>query len=171
VKFIQLIFGASLCLALVGTASASTQRTNLGALPDGEFGTVGHALAHSQSFQDTVHVARSTASTISKAVLPIRLTNATSNLSSRMSLTTRGALSGKYTFSDLTPGAYTAAIFGTANYLDGYGATYRASVAAVPEMETWLMLLIGVGLAAYQLHRKQKTLGQQVLNDEALNSA
>ena len=170
-KFIQRIFGALLCLALVGTASASTQRTNLGALADGEFGAVGNALAHSRSFQDTVRVTRPT-STFSRVVAPVRLTTATSSPYNRVGLTTRGALtSSKYSFSDLTPGAYTAAIFGTAKYLDGYGATYRASVAAVPEMETWLMLLIGVGLAGYQLHRKQKTLGQQVLSDEALNSA
>ena len=33
------------------------------------------------------------------------------------------------------------------------------------------MLLIGLALAAYQLHRKQKALVQQVLSDEALSSA
>jgi hypothetical protein len=83
-----------------------------------------------------------------------------------------GALTlGKYTFADLAPGCYAVAIFGTAKFLSGYAATYRVSVAAVPEIETWLMLLIGLGLAAYQLHRKQKTLGQQVLDDESLGSA
>lgn len=75
------------------------------------------------------------------------------------------------TFADLTPASYTAAVFGTARNAGAYGAPFRVSVAAVPEIETWLMLLIGFALAAYQLHRKQKSLGQQVLNDEALSSA
>jgi len=172
VKSRQLIMGALLCLTLIGTAGASTKRTNLGALSDGDFGIVGNAFVFSESFQDTIHFTLANTSTISGLVAPVRLTNATWSLSNAMGTLTGGALTfGKYTFADLTPGSYTVAIFGTAKYLSGYAATYRLSVAAVPEIETWLMLLIGLALAAYQLHRKQKALGQQVLSDEALSSA
>ena len=58
-----------------------------------------------------------------------------------------------------------------ARALSGYVATYRVAVAAVPEPETWLMLVIGLGLAAYQLHRKQKSLGLQALRDESPSPA
>ena len=168
----QLVVGALLCLTLIGTAGASTKRTNLGALSDGDFGIVGNAFAFSQSFQDTIHFTLASTSTISGLIAPVRLTSANWSLSNAMGAMADGALTpGKYTFADLAPGSYTVAIFGTAKYLSGYAATYRVSVAAVPEIETWLMLLIGLGLAAYQLHRKQKALGQQVLSDEALSSA
>jgi len=168
----QLIVGALLCLTLAGTAGASTKHTNLGALSDGDFGVVGNAFALSQSFQDSIHFTLTSTSTISGLVTPARLISATWSLSNAMGALAGSALTpGKYTFADLAPGSYTVAIFGTAKYLSGYAATYRVSVAAVPEIETWLMLLIGLGLAAYQLHRKQKALGQQVLNDDALNSA
>jgi len=137
------ILGSVLCLALMGTAGAATLRTNLAAPTGGNFGVVGNALAFSQSFQDTIQFS------LAGGALPL----------------------GNSTFADLTPGRYTVAVFGTARYLSGYAPSYRVAGAAVPEFETWLMLLIGVMLAAYQLHRKQKSLGQQVLSDEALSSA
>jgi len=172
VKYRRLITAALLCLTLIGTAAASTKRTNLGALSDGDFGIVGNAFAVSQSFQDTTHFTLTSTSTLSGTVIPIRLISPSWSLSNGMGVLAGGALTlGKYTFADLAPGSYTVAIFGTARYLSGYAASYRVSVAAVPEIETWLMLLIGLGLAAYQLHRKQKALGQQVLIDEASSSA
>ena len=163
----QLITGALLCLTLISPAGASPRRTNLGALSDGDFGIVGNASAFSQSLQDTVRFTLTSTSTISGLIAPVRLTSATGSLSNAT-----GALTlGKETFADLTPGSHTVAVFGTAKYLSGYAATYRLSVAAVPEIETWVMLLIGLALAAYQLHRKQKMLGQQALSDESLSSA
>jgi len=168
----HLIMGALLCLALISPAGASTKRTNLGALANGDFGIVGNAFSLSQSFQDTVHFNLKSASTSSGLIVPVRLVDATWNRSDGMERLAGGALTlGKYTFADLAPSSYTVAIFGTAKYLSGYASTYRVSVAAVPEIETWLMLLIGLALAAYQLHRKQKALGQQVLIDEASSSA
>lgn len=142
----RLIKAALLAMCLTGAAAASTSRTNLGALPDGDFGIVGNAAALSQSFQDTV---RSSKTVVKEGALTL----------------------GRHAFADLTPGSYTAAVFGPARNAGANSAVYRASVAAVPEIETWLMLLVGLGLAGYQLHRKQKALGQQVLSDEAMSSA
>jgi len=168
----QLIAAAFLCLALTGTAGASIKRTTLGALSNADFGVVGTDLSFAQSFQDAVHLAVASTSTVGGLVTPIRQINATWRLSNAAGTLTGGALTvGRNTFADLAPGSYALSMFGTANYLSGYGATYHVSVAAVPEMETWTMLAIGLVLAAYQLHRKQKALGQQVLNDEALSSA
>ena len=78
---------------------------------------------------------------------------------------------GTYSFADLAPGSYSMSIFGSAQAISGYIATYRVAVAAVPELETWLMLIIGLALAGYQLHRKQKTLGLQGLRDESASPA
>ena len=157
----QLIAGALLCLSLIGATEASTRSTNLGALSDGDFGIVGNAVAFSRSFDDNIHFALSRTTAIGR-VAPVRLVNASWSHANPVG----APAPGKYTFADLAPGSYSVAIFGTAKYLSGYAAT-----SAVPEVETWVMLLIGLALAAYQLHRKQKTLGQQVLNDEASSSA
>ena len=168
----QRILGAFLCLAMIGTAGASARHTNLGALSNGDFGIVGNAFVSAQSFQDTIQFSLSSTSTISGLVTPVRLINSTWSLSNALGAITGGALTpGKYTFADLAPGFYTVSIFGTANSLSGYAATYRVAVAAVPEIETWLMLVIGFGLAGYQLHRKQKALGQHALNDDAMSTA
>jgi hypothetical protein len=159
----HLIMGALLSLALISPAGASAKRTNLGALASGDFGIVGDGFDVSRSFQDTVHSSLKSAAKAGGWVVPVRQV--------------QGKLAGgamrpdSYTFADLAPGSYTVAMFGTAKYLRGYASSYRVSVAAVPEIETWSMLLIGLGLAAYQLHRKQKALGQQVLIDEASGSA
>jgi len=167
----QLITGALLSMCILGPAAASATRTNLGTLPDGDFGIVGSALG-SQSFQDTIHVIRTSASELDGSGAPARLITADWSLSKVMASLKGSALaSGRHTFADLTPDSYEVAIFGPQNNPGGYAANYRASVAAVPEIETWLMLLIGLGLAAYQLHRKQKALGQQVLDVDAMSSA
>lgn len=168
----QLITGALLSLCVLGPAAASATRTNLGTLPDGDFGIVGSALGLSQSFQDTIHVTRTRTSPIDGSGTPVRLITADWSLSKVMGSLKGGAPTpGRHTFADLTPGSYEVAVFGPQRNPGGYAPSYRASVAAVPEIETWLMLLIGLGLVAYQLHRKQKALGQQVLDDGAMSSA
>jgi hypothetical protein len=64
------------------------------------------------------------------------------------------------TFSDLTSGKYRLDVIGFVPSNAGFYSG-NLSVAAVPETDTWLMLLIGSGLVGYQLRRKQKTLPQQ----------
>ena len=65
-----------------------------------------------------------------------------------------GGISGPGTFSFLasSAGIYTALLFG----LPGGSGAGSFSVSVVPEVETWVMLLIGVGLIGYQLRRKNK---------------
>ena len=45
--------------------------------------------------------------------------------------------------------------------VSGFGVSPRIHVVAVPEAETWVMLLVGLGLVAYQLRRKQRLLEQR----------
>jgi hypothetical protein len=144
-------------------ANASTHITNLGALEDGDFGLVSGLFTKPQSFEDIINFTLTSTSSITGFVTPFRLQSAGWSLSSSSGVLDSGALSlGRYSFADLTPGSYSMSIFGDSRAFGFYSASYRVAVAAVPEMETWLMLAIGAGLVAFQLHRKQKSLGQAV---------
>ncbi len=61
-------------------------------------------------------------------------------------------------FSDLASGAYRFLFSGTVSGATGGFSGTIAAVPAVPEPETWLMMLIGAGLVAYQLRRKQQVI-------------
>jgi PEP-CTERM motif. len=67
-----------------------------------------------------------------------------------------------YSFADLAPSVtHTLYISGVAArggaFISGF------AVAAVPEAETWLMIMVGFGLVAFQLQRKQKSLSHHPL--------
>jgi hypothetical protein len=69
-----------------------------------------------------------------------------------------------FSFANLLPGSYRLVLDGVGSGHFGGGYIGGLSIAAaVPEAETWAMLLVGFGLIAYQLRRKQKTLEQQLL--------
>jgi hypothetical protein len=66
------------------------------------------------------------------------------------------------TFNDLlTPGTYRLAIGGKASSFSAGMYAGTLHVAAVPEADTWVMLLVGLGVVGYQLRRKQRSLEQQ----------
>jgi len=154
------------------SANASTQLTDLGELGDGDFGLVSNLFIKAQTFEDVINFTLTSTSTINGFVTPFRLQSANWSLSSSAGVLDGGALTlGRYSFADLTPGSYSVSIFGTSRAFGFYSASYRVAVAAVPEMETWLMLAIGAGLVAFQLHRKQKALGNQALPDGSLTAA
>jgi hypothetical protein len=71
-----------------------------------------------------------------------------------------GSLTASNTFADLAAGRYR---FETIGFVPARYGHYSAdiTVAAVPETETWMMLLIGGGMLAYQLRRKQNSLPRQ----------
>ena len=70
------------------------------------------------------------------------------------------AFSTSETFSGLTSGKYRLEVVGFVPSTSGFYSGNLA-VAAVPEADTWLMFLIGSGLVAYQLRRKQKSIPRQ----------
>ncbi len=153
-------------------ANANTHITNLGTLEDGDFGLVGGLFVKPQSFADIINFTLTSTSSITGFITPFRLQSASWSLSSSSGILDGGALSlGSYSFADLSPGSYSVSIFGDSRAFGFYTASYRVAVAAVPEMETWLMLIIGAALVAFQLHRKQKALGEQALPDGSLTTA
>jgi hypothetical protein len=77
--------------------------------------------------------------------------------------TTLGAKTGNpISFDDmLGPGSYRVALSGIGTGF--FGGLYRGSlqVAAVPEADVWVMLLVGFAVVLYQLRRKQRSIEQQ----------
>jgi hypothetical protein len=59
---------------------------------------------------------------------------------------------GSFTFTAPTAGSYKATVFGTTS-APRYFGSYGLTVTAVPEAQTWAMMLVGVGLVGFQLRR------------------
>jgi hypothetical protein len=71
------------------------------------------------------------------------------------------AFTTTFSFADLAKGTYRFEIEGFSSSKKRDGSwTGTMTVAAVPEADVWLMLLIGAGLIGYQLRRKQRSLQQ-----------
>jgi hypothetical protein len=68
--------------------------------------------------------------------------------------------SSSQTFDDLSKGSYRLEVFGGVPRNSGF-YTGTLTVQAVPEADTWLMMLVGAGLVGFQLRRKQKSLPRQ----------
>jgi hypothetical protein len=76
-----------------------------------------------------------------------------------------GAFKGTtFSFGNLAAGSYRLVLdgVGKGSFGGGYIGGFNVA-AAVPEAETWAMLLVGFSLVGYQLRRKQKSLEQQLL--------
>ncbi len=71
-----------------------------------------------------------------------------------------GANFASLVFDDLAPGWYAMYIGGTNNATAGgaFGLTVDSAVSPVPEPETYAMLLAGLGLVAWRLKSREKTL-------------
>ena len=64
---------------------------------------------------------------------------------------------GEFTFTPTSTGSYTAIVFGDPGLSGNVEmSTFGVTVAAIPEAETWAMMLVGMGLVGWQLRRKVK---------------
>ena len=64
---------------------------------------------------------------------------------------------GTFTFTPSATGSFTAIVFGDPGSSGGVElGTFGLTIAAVPEAETWAMMLVGMGLVGWQLRRKVK---------------
>jgi hypothetical protein len=163
----------SALLLFAGAGSAQAVAVDLGTVSDGNYG-FGRALNFGETFTDHVNFNLDTSADVTSFIKSfdmsifgfdlIGIDNFTTGLerlgtggyTSIASLTSNPA-----SFDDLlTPGSYRFSVAGTASGF--FGGLYRGTlhVAAVPEAETWVMLLMGLGLVAYQLRRKQRSLEQ-----------
>lgn len=156
---VRVVLAFLVSLGMISAASATMKQTELGALAGGDSGYVANLFGSAGTFRDTINFSLTSASSIRADVFATRLTDVSWSLTSGSTLFGSGVFeSGRYSFADLAPGAYTVSIFGRNRFASSYIARY--AVTAVPEAQTWLMILIGLGLVAFQLRRKHKGLRQ-----------
>jgi len=160
----------AIAVAVLGTAlsfGASANDSNYGTLNNGALYSFGDLISDGTSFTDTLTFNLSGFSNLTGFLGETGISGLTANFSGG-SLGSTGVtlLPDAYRLNDLTAGAYTVTFKGTATtgsgFIPGIYGTFF-SVAAVPEPDTWLMMIIGAGLVGFQLRRKQKVLRHQPL--------
>jgi hypothetical protein len=154
-----------LTAAFVTQAEASSTAETIGNLNYGQLYSFGNLLSTGTSFNDTLNFSLNTLSDLGGIVGETGISGFTATISGG-SLSTPTSLTSQYFLTDLTAGSYTMTFKGVASSGSSlvpniYGTFF--SVAAVPEPDTWLMLLIGAGLVGFQLRRKQKVLRHRPL--------
>jgi hypothetical protein len=165
------LFSAILLLAGAGAAQGSA--INLGSVSDGSYG-FGRAINFGETFTDYVSFTLNDAADVSSFIKSFDMSvfnfdllgidNFTTSLEQFGSggyTTLTSLTSNPASFDDLlSPGSYRFSIAGTGSGF--FGGIYRGTlhVAAVPEADTWVMLLMALGIVMYQLRRKQRSLEQ-----------
>ncbi len=173
-KFGRILLTLALAIGLNMAAEAKT--THLGLLSDGDARS-SHGRVHkgTLTFSDTVTFRLASESSIADIFTALKgITTFTVSLflnGSKLDSFSGGpggnpSGATSHTFTDLAASTkgqhYSLLINGTGKG----GATYfnALSVQAVPEADTWLMLIAGVALVAFQLRRKQNSLPQRSIN-------
>jgi len=163
----------SAILLVAGASAAQAATTSLGTVDDGAYG-FGRAISFGETFTDYVSFTLNDSAEVSSFIKSFDMSIFHFDLLGIDNFTTglqKLGVSGYSTiaslashpksFDDLlSPGAYRFAIGGTASGF--FGGIYRGTlhVAAVPEADTWVMLLMAFGIVVYQLRRKQRSLEQ-----------
>jgi hypothetical protein len=167
------LWGLGLCLAATGAANAKT--IELGSLQDGGSYSFTDVITFGQSFTDYVGFSLDDSSQVKSFMKSFNMSifsfdllgidnfQATLQHLGQGGFQNVAAGSGTtISFDDLLgPGEYRIALSGIGS---GFlGGIYRGSlqVAAVPEADVWVMLLVGFGVVLFQLRRKQQSLEQQ----------
>lgn len=163
----------SLCLALGAAGTANARTIDLGTIGAGTYDFTEYVrpgktftdyvrFSADDALQLTAFVKSFDLSILSFDLLGIDNFSATlQQLGSGGFHTISSLTSNPISFDDLlSPGKYRIAIGGTSS---GFiGGLYRGTlqVAAVPEADVWVMMLVGFGVVLYQLSRKQRSLEQ-----------
>lgn len=165
-KSSRVLLAVMLVFGFTGVANAVTHKVDeLGALSGGDSGFIANGFGSAGSFADIVNFSLTAPSRISGYVAALGI-DADFTLNFGSTTIAGGPFStDQYSFADLAPGNYSLSIFGTNNTFGGYIGSYN--VAAVPEAETWMMIIVGLGLVAFQLQRKQRSLRGQSLSAAA----
>lgn len=167
------LFSAVLLFAGMGSAHAVV--TDLGTVSDGSYG-FGRSLGFGDTFTDYVSFDLDTSADVTSFIESFDMSIFGFDLVGIDNFTTglqklggdggyaavASFTSNPASFDDLlSPGSYRFSVAGTASGF--FGGIYRGTlrVAAVPEADTWAMLLAGLGLVACRLRRKQRSLEQR----------
>jgi hypothetical protein len=165
------LFGAILLVASAGVAQAAT--TSLGTVGEGSYG-FGRAINFGETFTDYVNFSLNDSAEVSSFIKSFDMSifnfdllgidnfsTGLQKLGSSGYSTVASLTSNPASFDDLlSPGSYRLSMAGTGSGF--FGGIYRGTlhVAAVPEADTWVMLLMAFGIVVYQLRRKQRSLDQ-----------
>ena len=173
-KPIRIVLALSVLIG--SSAGVQAKVTHLGKLTDGEARATTGRVHGNGAFADTVTFRLASESYIADVFTALKgIKSFTIELFSGGSLLgsfSGGAASSPATsypthlFGALGPSStgqhYSLTISGTGSRHAGY---FNAlAVSAVPEADTWLMLMAGVGLVALQLRRKQRSLPQRPID-------
>jgi hypothetical protein len=166
------LWGAAVALCASGAVSAKT--IELGTLEEGGNYTFTDVITFGQSFTDYVGFSLDNASQLQSFIRSFDLSIFSfdllgiDNFSATLQRLGGGGFQNVASFSGspisfddlLGPGQYRIELSGVGSGL--FGGIYRGSlqVAAVPEADVWIMLLLGLAVVAHQLRRKQSTLEQ-----------
>jgi hypothetical protein len=167
------LWALGLVLCAAGTANAKT--IDLGEVQAGGSYSFTDVITFGQSFTDYVGFSLADASQVTSFIKSFDLSifsfdllgidnfSATLQHLGSSGFQNIASFSGNpISFDDLLgPGEYRIALSGLGTGF--FGGVYRGSlqVAAVPEADVWVMLLVGFGVVLFQLRRKQRTLEQQ----------
>jgi hypothetical protein len=168
------VSGALLILGTAGIASAKT--IDLGTVGSGSY-TFTEVVTFGQSFTNFVGFDLDTTSDVTAFVksfdmsifsfdlLGIDNFSVTLQQLGQSGFQSLASISGNpISFDDLlSPGQYRVAISGIGSGLFGGLYSGNLQVAAVPEADVWVMLLVGFAVVLYQLRRKQRTLEHELV--------
>jgi hypothetical protein len=157
-KTLKLLLSVVVGLGAMSVANATT--FHLGNV-DGETRNFGDFISGKGSFKDIVrfHITEQSGVDFSfMSFYNILAGSLKVSLQERVSPHTWENVSfGSPSFVDLSSGAYRWVVTGTTGKQGGFWDA-KMTVAAVPEADVWMMLLVGVGLVGYQLRRKQQSI-------------
>jgi hypothetical protein len=145
-------------LAVGCIAQAEARTIKLGDISDSSPSIFFDVFKAKKSISDVVSFRLTSFADISGSLFSVGIKNLTISLGSSSFTETisHGIGFGSYSFANLAPGVYKFDITGlTGRRGGGYLSAFNV-VPAVPEADTWLMIVIGVGLVGLQLRRKQK---------------
>ena len=163
-----LLTAALLCGGLMAQAQVEAKTIQLGTVSGGGDPYFFDSFGGNHTVGDFVKIKLTSLSDITGAFFTTGIKGFGISLASNsFSQTMLGPIGvGTFSFANLGPGTYT---FDVRGFTGAGGGAYLSSlnVAAVPEADTWLMILFGAGLVGLQLRRKQKGIERGPLQPAA----
>jgi hypothetical protein len=145
-------------LAVGFVAQVEARTIKLGEVSDSSPSMFFDSFRPNKSISDVVSFRLTSFADITGSFFSVGIKNFTMSLVSKSftETITGGIGSGSYSFANLAPGVYKFDIAGLTGRRGGAYLSAFNVVPAVPEADTWLMIVIGAGLVGLQLRRKQK---------------
>jgi hypothetical protein len=149
-------------LAMGFMAQVDAKTIQLGKVSDSSPSVFSDVITSGKSFSDVIMLRLTSFSDISGSFFSTGIKNLNLSLASHSftETVTGGIGFGSYSVANLAPGVYKFDVTGlTGRHGGAYLSAFNV-VPAVPEADTWLMIVIGIGLVGLQLRRNQKGIAR-----------